>query len=69
MNSYIVSDVSYYCNRSVARCSALEEKKLSYYDFTFLLAGSMTYFVNGEKKFLESGDAIFQRPGDLRCRE
>lgn len=69
MHSYIVSDVTYYCNRTAARCSALEEKELSYYDFTFLLSGSMTYFVDGEKKVLESGDAIFLRPGDSRYRE
>ena len=69
MNSYIVSDVSYYCNRSVARCSSLDEKKISYYDFTFLLSGNMTYFINGEKISVESGDAIFLRPGDLRRRE
>ncbi len=69
MDSYIVSDVNYYCNRSVAHCSSLEEKKISYFDFTFLLGGSMTYFINGEKITIESGDAIFLRPGDLRYRE
>ncbi len=69
MHSYIVSDVSYYCNRSVARPSALEERVLDFYDFTFVLNGSMTYFLGGEKVIVENGDAIFLRPGDLRYRE
>ena len=68
LNSYIVSDVIYYCNRSVSHCSPLEDKDLSYYDFTFVLNGSMTYFVNDEKFTIENGDAIFLRPGDSRCR-
>jgi len=69
MRSYIVSDVTYYCNRSVARCSPLEEQRLTYYDFTFVLNGNMTYFVNGKKITVESGDAIFLRPDDTRLRE
>lgn len=68
MNSYIVSDVIYYCNRSVSHCSSLEDRALSYYDFTFILSGSITYLVNNEKITIESGDAIFLRPGDSRCR-
>ncbi len=69
MNSYIVSNVSYYCNRSVIHSLPLEEKELGYYDFTFVLSGSLTYFINGEKIVIENGDAIFLRPGDLRRRE
>ncbi len=68
MNSYIVSDVIYYCNRSVKYSLAIDEKELDYYDFTFVLSGSLTYFVNGEKIVVENGDAIFLRPGDSRCR-
>jgi YesN/AraC family two-component response regulator len=69
MHSYIVRDINYYCNRSVSSCKELTEIKLDYFDFTFVLNGSMTYYVNKKKLTLRSGDAIFLRPNDIRYRK
>ncbi len=40
----------------------------SYYDLTFVFSGTMTYIINGEEVVLETGDAIFIRPGEHRQR-
>jgi len=69
MHAYITDKMIYYCNRSVGRSTPLSEDTLYYYELTFVLSGSLTYFVNGERIHVENGDAIFLRPNDIRSRE
>ena len=68
MTPYIVSDVCHYCNVSVARCSRMPPRTIQYYDLTFVIKGSMTYFANGERFVLCENDAILLPPGTLRER-
>ena len=68
MNQYIVKDVLHYCNVSLDKCSAIAERKIDYYDFTFVLGGSMTYTADGETLVLNKNDAIFLKPGTVRSR-
>lgn len=68
MSPYFVSKILHYCNVSLPKCSPLQEKKIAYYDLTFVLSGSMIYTANGERYHVKKGDAIFLLPGTMRQR-
>lgn len=69
MHDNITQKLLHYCNISVASCSEIPEHTINFYDFTFVLSGSMTYYANGKKIILEKDDAIFFPPGTVRRRE
>lgn len=69
MNQYIVKDVLHYCNVSLEKCSQISKAKIDYYDFTFVLSGTMTYTADGKTIVLNRNDAIFLKPGTIRSRE
>ncbi len=69
MRAYVTDKIIYYCNRSVGRSTPLSEDTLYYYELTFVLNGSLVYYVNGKKVIVETGDSIFLRPNDIRSRE
>lgn len=69
MDNYIVSEVIHYVNVNVSQCLEIPEKLIDFYDFTFVLNGSMTYTSNGNTYVLNKNDAIFFKPGTLRSRE
>ena len=58
MNQYIVKDVLHYCNVSLEKCSQISKAKIDYYDFTFVLSGTMTYTADGKTIVLNRNDAI-----------
>lgn len=64
---YIVKDISHYCNVSVAS-SYIPPRIIPFYDLTFVIKGSMTYFANGERFEMRKNDAILLPPGTLRER-
>ena len=43
--------------------------KITFNDLTFVLKGSLTYFIDGEKVSVKAGDAILIKQGSLRMRE
>ena len=69
MHRSIIKELLHYCNISVSFCSEIPEQKTNFYDFTFVLSGSMTYYANGKKIVLEKDDALFFPPGTVRSRE
>lgn len=69
MSPYIVGDLHHYCNVTLNHCSQIPSFVIHYYDFTFVLEGTLIYYGDGEKYILNSGDAIFFPPGTLRSRE
>lgn len=69
MQSNFIKELTHYCNIAVDSCSQLPETRIGFYDFTFMLKGSMTHYADGKKIVLEKGDAIFLKPGTLRSRE
>lgn len=69
MSHYLVKEISHYCNVTLKHCSGMTEHIIPYYDFTFVLEGTLTYHVNGRKIVLTGNDAIFLPPGTLRSRE
>ena len=68
MSAYIVKELLHYCNVSLKRSSHIAAEHIKYYDFTFVLKGSMTYCVDGKTYVLSENDAIFIKPGSLRER-
>lgn len=68
MENYLVSDLLHYCNVSLPCCDVIKENPIPYYDFTYVLDGSMTYIVDGREVVLGKDDAIFLRPGMRRAR-
>lgn len=67
---YIVDEICHYCNLTLSRSvRKIEKAPISYYDFTFVLDGHMTYIVNNKKYVVSKNDAIFLPPGTLRARE
>ncbi len=69
MIDYIVKNVSHYCNVRLDKCSAIPSFPISYYDFTFVLSGSMTYLCDGKVCVLNKNDAVFIPPGSVRERK
>ena len=69
MQSNIVEEIVHYCNVSVKSCTEMTDLLINFYDFTFVLNGSMVYYANGQKIVLEKDDAIFLPPGTVRKRE
>lgn len=68
MNNYFVSDILHYCNVSLNSSDVIIQNKIDFYDFTFVLSGSMTYTANGKTYILKKNDAIFLKPGTIRSR-
>ena len=69
MQYYLVKDISHYCNVALKKYGAITERPIPYYDFSFILDGSMVYYADGVKIFLQKNDAIFFPPGTVRSRE
>lgn len=69
MQHYLVKDISHYCNVTKSMYGSLLERPIPYYDFSFILDGSMVYYADGIKIPLEQNDAIFLPPGTIRTRE
>lgn len=69
MQENIVEEIIHYCNVSVKSCTKMSDLNISFYDFTFVISGSMTYYANGKEIVLEKDDAIFLPPGTVRKRE
>ena len=68
MLHYPVAELTHFCNINVSQCAKIPEILIDYYDFTFVLSGSMTYIVDGEVVTLHKNDAIFLKPGTHRER-
>ncbi len=64
----MVSELIYYSNMAVNCCLDIPSHKVEYYELTFVLKGSMTYYANGKKIVLKKDDAVFLKPGTLRSR-
>lgn len=68
MDNYIVSEVIHYVNVNLNGCIGMGKEVINFYDFTFVLSGSMTYVADGKKYVMEKNDAIFLKPGTVRSR-
>ncbi len=68
MNQYIVKEIFHYCNVSLGKSSYIPEIRIDYYDFTFVLSGTMKYMASGETIVLNKNDAILLKPGTIRSR-
>lgn len=68
MQNYLVRELTHYCNISVPYCDRIIERVIPYYDFTYVLEGSMTYVINGKDITITRNDAIFLPPGTRRAR-
>ena len=68
MGAYFVRHISHYCNVSVKKCKKMERTIIEYYDLTFVLKGSLTYIINGERCVINENDAILLKPGTARER-
>jgi len=69
MQNYLVKDLFHYCNVALKNCPAIYEHKIKWYDLSFVLEGSMTYYADGQKITLEKNDAMFLKPGTMRIRK
>ena len=68
MTPYIIKNVTHYCNVSVTKCSQIPPQLITFYDLTFVIKGTMTYVVNGERVEICENDAILLPPGTQRRR-
>ncbi len=48
--------------------SSIESVKLTFYELSFILSGTMTYYINNKKIVLNKGDILFLSPGLIRRR-
>ncbi len=68
MESYLVKELTHYCNISVPHCEPIKERVIPFYDLTYVIEGNMTYMANGREIRLGPDDAIFLSPGTRRAR-
>ena len=68
MSNYFVSEILHYCNVSLDCGNDMPQTTIDYYDFTFVLSGTMTYTVNENTYTLKKNDAICLKPGTVRSR-
>ena len=69
MEYYFVSEVMHYCNVTLKKCGKIPLHQIDYYDFTFVLEGSMVYYADGKRIVLEKNDALFLKPQTMRARD
>lgn len=72
MEAYIVKDLLHYCNvflKGDNHTKKIERAVIKYYDFTFVLKGRLTYYVDGKPYELSENDAILIKPGSTRERD
>ncbi|MBE7020206.1 MAG: AraC family transcriptional regulator [Ruminococcaceae bacterium] len=65
----MVKDLIYYSNMAVKCCFDIPSHKVEYYELTFVLKGTMTYYANGKRIVLKKDDGVFLKPGTIRSRE
>ena len=68
MNEDIVKSIRYYAVRTVRNYKELPEAVFDFYDLTFVLAGTLSYIVDGESYILKKNDAIIIKPGQKKFR-
>lgn len=68
MIEYIVKELIHFCNLSQKGMTAIERSTIDFYDFSFVMKGSLEYVINGEKITLRENDAILLPPGTVRER-
>lgn len=69
MSYHLVKELTHYCNITVPGCSNISLRTIDFYDFTFVLEGSMTYYANGVPYVMHKNDAVFFPPGTVYIRE
>jgi len=68
VEKYTIKELFHYCDAQFPGCFYISPKPIPYYDLTFILEGSITYFVDGTKYVLNKNDAVFIKPGMVRER-
>ena len=69
MSYYPVKTLRFFIHTKTLGCTRIYDHTIDYYDLTFILEGSMTYYANGTKIVLNKNDALFLRPGTVRSRD
>ncbi len=67
-SGYLVDELLHYCNVAPKGCLRIQKRRLSYYDLTFVLKGSLTYIDNGKTIILKENDALLSIPGAMQER-
>lgn len=65
----MVNDITYYTHNKFFQQSRIERHTIKFHELTFLISGEMTYFVDGVKYEMSSGDIIYLPAGSIRQRE
>lgn len=47
---------------------SLRDAPIAYHDLTFVISGSLTYFLDGKEVVISAGDAMFAQEGTFRAR-
>lgn len=69
MQNYFVNSLWRYFNQNTRSCIGLDDKHISYWDFTLVLSGELVYTVNGVKYVVGKNDIILIPKGARRLRE
>ena len=65
----MIDDIFYYRHNEYGPQKNIENHQIKFHELTFLIDGRMSYYVNGEKYDMESGDIIYLPPGSMRQRD
>lgn len=65
----LAKELLHYCNIQRKESREILPSRISYYDLTLVLSGSLIYVINGTEYELQENDIIFLPPGTLRQRK
>ena len=65
----MIEDIFYYRHNIYGPQKNIESHQIKFHELTFLIDGKMSYYIDGEKYDMESGDIIYVSAGSMRQRD
>ena len=65
----VVEDIFYYTHNKFGPPVNIEKHQIKFHELNILLEGQMTYYINGERFDIKSGDILYLPAGSMRQRE
>ena len=65
----MIEDIFYYRHNIYGPHKNIDNHQIKFHELTFLIDGRMSYYIDGEKHDMSSGDIIYVPAGSMRQRD
>lgn len=65
----MIEDIFYYRHNIYGPQKNIDNHQIKFHELTFLIDGEMSYYIDGERYDMVSGDIIYLPPGSMRQRD